>query len=240
MTIKKSIFISIFLIFLSIFSVFATQIYAQQSVQSNKVITKVGDPTDPKPGIGSRGDFVYYCQGNTAWQKSGYACSNLGQAGCGPTSMAMVLSTFKQVVTPPEMAGIFKTNGFDTCGDGSQMEKALQSQWLSNLGFVTDNRMLTSGSVGRILDLEVAKKVLDAGGLIIGSSAVFPCANCSQGVRTVNHIFVIDGVDLATNTVSIRDPNNCSYGDGNDENPNKIVHRVDEFPWLYAYSIKPK
>lgn len=214
------------------------------SGKSNVVCTKVGNPVAPTPaacinsspvtgggGIAGPDGFVFYCQGNTAW---GSNCS-LGSAGCGPSSLAMILSTFGVNMNPPQVDAEFRRNGWRGCGDvGSMLTTAIQSSWLKGLGFTTGPDLL----LGNYLDASEAKKFLDEGYLIIASSAVFPCANCRTPGATVNHIFVVDGIDTVARVVDIRDPNNCSYADGNDEDPNKRIKGITSFPWLYAYPIK--
>lgn len=180
--------------------------------------------------MSSKTDFIFYCQGNTSWSNT---CS-LGSAGCGPTSLAMVLGSFRVTITPPQVDKIFQQNGWRSCGDvGSYMTSALHSSWLSSLGFKVGQNL----AYNEILDLKQAKDYLDEGFLIIGSSRNFPCANCKSLTR-IDHIFVVDNVDISNALVSIRDPNNCSYTGGDDENPVNRVKNVSDFIWLYAYPIK--
>lgn len=174
--------------------------------------------------------FVYYCQGNIAWQQ----CS-LGKAGCGPTSLAMVLSSFGINLTPPQVDQIFQDNGWRSCGDSpTRLAAVLQSLWLKDLGFEVGSNLIRGSS----LDPSQAKAYLDGGYLIIASSHNYPCANCTAVGKLVDHIFVVDAVDLSSNTVDIRDPNNCSYANGNDENQSNRVKSINSFAWLYAYPIK--
>ena len=114
------------------------------------------------------------------------------------------------------------------------MEVALQSEWLKNQGFEVGNNILSGG----YLNANEAKKYLDKNYLIIGSSRQYPCANCRSAGALVDHIFVIDGIDIQANTVDIRDPNNCSYADGDDENQSNRIKKITDFPWLYAYPVK--
>lgn len=184
------------------------------------------------PTLAGTSEFVYYCQGNTAWQNT---CS-LGQTGCGPSSLAMVLSSFKVTMTPPQVDREFQSHGWRSCGNSpSSMVAALQSQWLKDLGFEVGPNIVK----GSALDMEATEKYLDRfqGYLIIGSSSQYPCANCIVG-SLVDHIFVIDAINRESGTVSIRDPNNCSYANGNDENQTNRIKRANSFPWLYAYPIK--
>ncbi len=175
-------------------------------------------------------NITFYCQGNTAWQS---VCS-LGNAGCGPTSMAMLLSGFGFNLTPTQVDQQFQAVGARTCGDtGSSLALALNSAWLSNLGMTVGPNIADNGR----LNIDLAKEYLNKGYLILGSSKAFPCANCKNAL-TVDHIFVVDAVNPATKVVDIRDPNNCSYRDGNDENPANRLKNTTDFPWYYAYPMK--
>lgn len=187
-------------------------------------------PISPNsPNNPNRPNFVFYCQGNTAWKNH---CS-IGYAGCGPTSMAMVLSSFGLNMNPVATDKIFQQNGWRGCGDfPSYMQSAITSSLLPSLGLKAGPNI----AYNKILDLRQAKNYLDQGFLIIGSSEQYPCANCTSA-QLINHIFVVDGVDINSSSVSIRDPNNCSYADGNDENPAKIFKNVSSFSWFYAYPI---
>ena len=147
----------------------------------------------------------------------------------------MVLSTFGVNYDPTQVDKIFQDNKWRSCGDSpSRMVTALQSSWLSNLGFRVGPNLVSSSS----LDIGEAKKYLDQGYLIIGSSLQYPCASCTASGRLIDHIFVVDSVDVSSNKVDIRDPNNCSYADGNDENQSNRIKDATSFSWYYAYPIK--
>lgn len=221
-------FIGIFL--LNIFSV--NLVFAQEIHKSNAVTTKVGEPKGQKPGQSSGDDkgFVYYCQGNTSWQNS---CS-LGVAGCGPTSMAMAVSSLGVLMTPQEVDRVYTSQGYRSCGDSpSSQVAAIQSSWLKGLGLVAGENLVR----GNTIDTGLAQKYLSEGYFIIASSRAFPCANCKSPGARIDHIFVVSRIDTAAGTVDIRDPNNCSYSDGNDENQNSRIKNIGDFPWLYAFPI---
>lgn len=189
------------------------------------------DKTTGQP-IADRPNFVYYCQGNTQWAR----ICDLGGSGCGPTSVAMVLSSFGLNFDPPAVDAVFQQKGWRRCGDSpSFMTPALTSDWLPSLGFRVSGNLVQ----GTVLDLVEAQKYIQAGAVIVASSREFPCANCKPGKLTVDHVFTVDNVDAKLATVSVRDPNNCSYADGNDENqtPARRYFNVTAFPWLYAYAI---
>jgi hypothetical protein len=159
-----------------------------------------------KPG------YVFYCQGDPRW---GSTC-DLGRAGCGPTTMAMILSAFGDTIIPPDMDKIFQQRGWRTCGDNvSYMQAAVQA-YLPEMGYEYH-------ALGVPLNLNRAQEYLNAGYLIIGS--------------TFGHIFVIDGVNPSDNTLRLRDPGRCENKDG--------VIRSASSPWggqalMYAYAVKKK
>ncbi len=159
-----------------------------------------------KPG------YVFYCQGDPQW---GRIC-DLASAGCGPTTMAMVLSAYGDTITPPDMDSIFRQRGWRACGDKpSYMQSAIQNL-LPEMGYEYH-------ALGAPLNLQRAQEFLNAGYLIIGS--------------TNGHIFVIDGVDPAQNILRLRDPGRCENKDG--------VYRSASAPWggqplMYSYAVKKK
>lgn len=63
---------------------------------------------------------VYYNQGDAAWKSLPYGDSTIGEAGCGPTSMAICISTLtNQKVTPRQTATWAAENGYYVSGAGS-------------------------------------------------------------------------------------------------------------------------
>lgn len=205
---------------------------------------RVSSPTQP---TSPTSNFVYYCQGNPAWSGE---CS-LGSAGCGPTSVAMVLSSFGVNMTPPQVDQVYRdpSHMWRTCSDDNSFtQTALQSSWLSSLGFTVAKIEVANG----ILDANTAKNYLDNGYLLIGSSDKFPIVSLLPGTYPFqSHIFVVDQINLADDTVDIRDPNNCNYSDDGVEiqanrlrnlrslclvsNPNCGTPSNN---WGYAYALK--
>lgn len=63
---------------------------------------------------------VYYNQGEEPWGSMAYGTSTIGAAGCGPTSLAIVISTLtKQTVTPQMTADYAISNGEYVSGVGT-------------------------------------------------------------------------------------------------------------------------
>lgn len=196
----------------------------------------------PAPTITKTGNFVYYCQHNSAWVNACgtdlNACTpqvqcGIGYAGCGPTSLAMIISSLTpNSLTPPQVDQVFQQNGWRLgCSAGSYMFSAVASSWFSSLGLRAGVELVSNAK----LDLSLAKTFIDNGSLIIGSSQAFPCQSCKNPIP-LNHIFVVDNVDIQRNVVSIRDPDNCSWSDGNVEiHPQEMS--ADRFPWYYAFPV---
>lgn len=65
-------------------------------------------------------NVVYYNQQDARWSGLPYAGSTIGVAGCGPTSMAIVISTLTgTAVTPSEVASWAEQAGYACYGNGS-------------------------------------------------------------------------------------------------------------------------
>ena len=64
--------------------------------------------------------ITYFHQRDTQWANVTYAGENIGDAGCGPTALAMVISTLiGRNVPPPEIAMWAETNGYAAYNNGS-------------------------------------------------------------------------------------------------------------------------
>ncbi|WP_243641192.1 C39 family peptidase [Xylanivirga thermophila] len=66
-------------------------------------------------------DVVYYNQADSRWKDKPYGkTGTIGRSGCGPTSLAMVISTLgNKIVNPVEMARWSYKNGYYAEGAGS-------------------------------------------------------------------------------------------------------------------------
>jgi len=216
------------------FGVLAPIIHAQ-TVPSNSFCTNVGG-ADPKqnPCAQAAGNLTFYCQHDDRWRKNPYACENMSGAGCGPTTMAMVLSAYGMTLTPAQIAEMF-TPQFSVCNVGTDMVSALgkgekpNRSFIDQVGLEVGKNILINGK----LDLDLAQEYLrpSSGYLIIGSSINFPTCGCG-------HIFVIQAADPTSNMIKIRDPNNCSISSP-EERPSGIDYPVSKITsWLFAYPVK--
>lgn len=68
------------------------------------------------------GLLTYYNQSDPRWADALYGSSDrLGAFGCGPTALAMVVSSYTStIITPPEMAVWASENGYCSSGEGSR------------------------------------------------------------------------------------------------------------------------
>lgn len=219
----------VYIVFLLLPFYFLTPVSYAQTAESNAVSTRVGNPPT---SFTTPTDRVFYCQGNPAWSNQG--C--LGSAGCGVASIAMLLSSSGITMTPSDVLAEFqKHSGWYSCTDGSTMEGAiLPSNWLKDLGFTVAP---ICSNCGRNLNTTLMKEYADKGYLFIGSSRTWPCANCKGGLTTVNHIVMLEGVEPATDTVYVRDPNNCDYGTGQEFSTNRQKDAAS-IDWYYVYALK--
>lgn len=204
--------------------IFPNQIFAQQAVQSNKVITRVGNPSPSttssnKPSEGDRG-FVYYCQKDSRWNDS---CA-YEWAICGPTSVAMIISTLGNKsglnLNPKQVDLEFNKHNWRYCGDEPtlSMDSVLKSDWFKNMGFQAQPLAMP-------LNLNLANELLTNNYLILAS--VKP------------HIFVIDAVNPKEGTVHLRDPDKTCDPNGYwASSTTPWIYKGIPQVMIYAYAIK--
>jgi hypothetical protein len=73
-----------------------------------------------------------YSQYDPAWKDLPYSSSTIGVAGCGPSAMAMIISTLTgQKVTPVDTANYAASQGMYISGSGSswQIGEVVAKQW---------------------------------------------------------------------------------------------------------------
>ena len=192
----------------------------------------------PPPGMDMfKGNSVFYCQDDSRWNPPTNGCY-VYHDGCGPTSVAMVTSSFGVSYDPLQMSFIFKNVGAKSCNFNDE-SNTNYIEWLKNNGFEVDE-LQGSGP----FDFNEAKKYIDNGFIIIGSSQNAPCPpspayGCASGTTSISHIFVIDGVDVANSTIAVLDPINCVPG-GSSEITTSGRFISGTFPFYYALAVKKK
>lgn len=188
--------------------------------------------------------FVYYCQMDPKWYSGEPRNCTLGQNGCVPTSIAMIVSSLGKRMTPPQLTtSLINYRGIaftDTgCSDGAEASNIVRSKWFEDNGFRVSSNLENNGK----LNLNEAKKALEAGGgrYILAGAPDYPCdafTRCAAGKTSLAHEFVVTAIDTVKGTVTIRDPMSCNR-DGSErrydrERPANFV------TWWHAYAIGKK
>lgn len=90
--------------------------------------------------LGEYKGLTYYSQIDNRWKNNlytsvGNTSQTIGSSGCGPTSAAMVVSSIKGNITPPQMAEIFVQNGYRSSNNGTYWSayRAVADQF--NIGY---------------------------------------------------------------------------------------------------------
>ncbi len=75
------------------------------------------------------GEVVHYLQTDPKWTNVGYAGSNIGEVGCGPTSMAIILASLvDKNITPPDVAAVAGQQSGGTSSHGDLI-KGVNQKW---------------------------------------------------------------------------------------------------------------
>lgn len=99
----------------------AEPIIEEQRPIEPPAVTEMVIQDDREVLTGGSADFVYYCQSEAPWADAPYGPDNIGGYGCGPTAMAMVVSTLSDtIVDPIEMAQWAYEHGYCAPGSGSR------------------------------------------------------------------------------------------------------------------------
>ncbi len=79
------------------------------------------------------GKVVWYSQTDTRWASIGYAGSNIGEVGCGPSAMAIILaSTIDKNITPPDVAAVAGVQSLGTSSHANLIA-GVKEKWGVNI-----------------------------------------------------------------------------------------------------------
>ena len=78
----------------------------------------------PSVSLGQYTGLTYYSQIDSRWKNKMYSSTGnssqtMGSSECGPTCSAMVVSSIKGTITPPEMADLYVKYGFRSANNGT-------------------------------------------------------------------------------------------------------------------------
>lgn len=122
-------------------------------------------------------NFKLYSQGDPRWASAPYSTSTIKASGCGPTSLAMVITNLTgQEVLPPEVANWSVANGYYDGANGTSWG-------------LFDKGPANWGLKSKMIDASQITQTLQQGGLVIVSGlGAIPFSDNG-------HILVIRGVD---------------------------------------------
>lgn len=105
-----------------------------ENFQLQGEIAYEGTTEYPSVAVGDYKGLTYYSQIDARWSNKMYSSVGNGSqtiatSGCGPTSAAMVVTSIKGAITPPEMADLFVKYGYRSASNGT---------YLSAFRFVAD------------------------------------------------------------------------------------------------------
>lgn len=220
---KMVLYFLISLFFAGLFFSFTVNSWAQQTIKSNSVTTKVGNPTDPPPITTFNS---YFCQSSPSWALLPISNSGdtMSSGGCGLTSVAMVLNYFGLPYTPTEVLTKFNQNpSWYTYAGGTSIYSAME--WVKSLGFEVVDLSPDVSDLQREIP-----KYLNSGYLILGSQYIS---------SPLSHIFVVSGI-LPNGNVILQDPDKSCQP--NLERTITGIMKDYSNPtygkWMYAKAIK--
>lgn len=163
-------------------------------------IDQIDEPMASIPITKEANGVPYYAQFDNRWGGNAYGeeafCTTIAEAGCGPTSLAMVLSTYGAEVTPDKTAEfIGKTGNGRKCNKGTAIaitiKKLPESPW--------------SNFTGKQIKKEEALQILS-----VGKPIIFLCRQCvgqgNAGAKSYKgHYMVLTGID-GNGNATVNDP----------------------------------
>ena len=83
-----------------------------------------GSSEYPSISLGNYTGLTYYSQIDSRWKNHVYTVigdnsQTIGTSGCGPTSVAMIVTAIKGTITPPEMGDLFVQYGYRSVNSGT-------------------------------------------------------------------------------------------------------------------------
>jgi hypothetical protein len=134
--------------------------------------------------------IIYFNQGDEVWASQKYGTDYIGHYGCGPTAMAMVVSSFTDVqVNPAEMAKYASSHGYWAKGSGS---------YLSIVQGISKSYGLEAHAIDALTEEEMVEE-LSKGNLLV--ALMGPGHFTNSG-----HFILLRGVTLS-GAILVADPN---------------------------------
>lgn len=149
-----------------------------------------GASKTPNLQLGEYQGLTYYNQADSRWvnymySSIGDSSQTMGTSGCGPTAAAMVVSSIKGVITPPEMGDLFVEYGYRSTNNGTYFSAM---KWVADVFDITYQETYSLNTAVNLV-----------------RDNYYVIVSCNEGLFTYGgHFIVIVGID--GNTLKIYDP----------------------------------
>lgn len=198
-----------------------------------------GDDDSGRNNTGNRlemGSYVQYCQCDARWGGVGSANCN---AGCGPTTMASILTTLGSFYTPNDIRSYWQGRGWWNAGEGTYPGSVMQSGWLESIGYSISPVKLEVIKGFNAQGQQTFTKQLDAD----DARRFFTGANKDQCLifasnEAMYHIFYIRGVNPDGSIIVQDSWKGCTpNGDGTYSENTAFQNQPASYVTKYAYAI---
>lgn len=160
-----------------------------EGFQEQGEIAYNGSDKTPNVSVGDYTGLTYYSQADSRWANHQYSAINdklqtIESSGCGPTAAAMIVSSIRGTITPPEMGDLFVKYGYRSANNGTYWSAMKWTADVFDIGY----RETSS--------LDTAVNLLKDNYYIV--------AICNEGLFTYGgHFIVLTGID--NNTIKVYD-----------------------------------
>jgi lysophospholipase L1-like esterase len=167
---------------------------------------------------------VIYCQwsgsqslGGGPWYTHPFVQNTIANAGCGPTSMAMIVSSFGHNITPDQVGDVFEKIGMAGCssyGCGTNFwpgdNQTATNAWLQSFSLkATDVNLESSGS----LNITAISKFLYPGSPYLLWGIIDNYQASSNPDAHGKHVVVIANINTGNQTLTLYNPEYCTSGE---------------------------
>ena len=149
-----------------------------------------GSNSIPNVKLGEYQGLTYYSQVDPRWSNYMYSAigdssQTMGKSGCGPTAAAMVVSSIRGTITPPEMGDLFVEYGYRSTNNGTYFSAM---KWTADVFDITYQETY---------NLDTAVNLV--------RNNYYVVVSCNEGLFTYGgHFIVIVGIE--GDTLKIFDP----------------------------------
>lgn len=200
-----------------------------------------GSEDSPEEPVGTQ-NVIRYDQ--TSKEFTADEAFGSGESACGPTTIAMLRSTFEKTNISPNRVDLSFQREINSIRNGPEGDTMFRSgeikkdviDWLRERHYQVKkvyDAYVPDKNGPKSFDFEAAKKLIDSGNLIVASGEVKWIEKYQKAYPNgVNHIFLVTDVDVDKKTITIADP----WGG---KVHVRSIDKSDFNQFFYAYAIKP-